>query len=70
MSCDRIACEGEVEAKPRCASRLATCLLTADYPHARATAEKLPLSTTRTNILIAASRSMNYPAALPIPSWE
>ena len=48
-----------------------TCLLTAGCPtpSSRATAEKLPLSTTRTNILIASSRSMNFPATLP-HSWS
>jgi hypothetical protein len=45
---------------PRCSSSAATCLLIAGcpVPSSRATAEKLPLSTTRTNILMPSSRSI------------
>jgi hypothetical protein len=45
------------------ASRAAICLLTAGWPipASRATAEKLPLSTTRTNIRIASSWSIALP---------
>src|SRR5690348_1907256 len=45
---------------PRRSSSAATCLLIAGcpVPSSRATAEKLPLSTTRTNILMPSSRSI------------